>query len=294
MEKHFVKFIPNAGLGNQLYFFTYCNYLMRILKKDASLLIFESPEYQKGDTYDKEFRNPVLDIASSLGLKINRIDPRLEFYQLRWKKLPFYDSIFKRLINVYDDEPMWAEFNDLTKEKFYTFNIHTGYHQAYQYLTENFRESLKSKIKEVAPSSGFQIADNDVAVHIRRGDFNKFPEIFNLFGKEYYLEALNVLAQKVNIGNVYIFSDSFSEINDEIDQIRDKYNVILVEGQTVLQDFRLLMQFSNYTIGNSTFSWWAARLSDSYKPIVIVPQNPMKIMSNESRPYPIEWIKLKI
>lgn len=294
MEKHFVKFIPNAGLGNQLYFFTYCNYLMHVLKKDASLLIFESREYQKGDTYHKEFRNPVLDIASSLGLKINKIDSRLEFYQLRWKKLPFYDSIFRRLINVYDDEPMWAEFNDLTKEKFYTFNIHTGYHQAYQYLTENFRASLKNKINEVAEGSSFQITDNDVALHIRRGDFNKFPEIFNLFGTEYYLAALNVLAHKINIGNVYIFSDSFSEIKDEISQIKDKYNVILVEGQSVLQDFRLLMRFSNYTIGNSTFSWWAAILSNSLKPIVIVPQNPMKIMTDNSQPYPEEWIKLKI
>lgn len=289
MEKHFVKFIPNAGLGNQLYFFTYCNYLKEVLGKDASLLVFESHSNDNGDSFNKEVRNPVLDIADSLGIKIYKINSNWEFYQLRWNKLPFYKSVFSKILYVCEEDE-WAVFNDLSKQKKYQINLHTGYYQAYQYLTENFRQTLKTEINELDTLSKYEISETDVAVHIRRGDFNKFPEIFNLFGISYYKKALRVIENKISIGNVYIFSDSFIDIQEEIDFISQNYNVILVENQSVLQDFRLLMKFCNYAIGNSTFSWWAARLSDCSNPLVVVPKDPIKIIKQNSEPYPKDWI----
>lgn len=289
MEKHFVKFIPNAGLGNQLYFFTYCNYLKEVLKKDVSLLILETHQNGNGDTLNKEVRNHALDIADSLGIKISKINSKWEFFLLRWNKLPFYKSIFRKLLNIYEEDE-WAVFTNPIGKKKYHINVHTGYYQAYQYLTDNFKHSLRNKIIEQDPMLKYEISETDVAVHIRRGDFNRFPEIFNLFGTNYYKNALSVIENKISIGKVYIFSDCFSDIQEEIDFISENYNVILVENQSVMQDFRLLMKFDNYAIGNSTFSWWAVRLSDCLNPLVVVPKSPLKIIKQNSEPYPKDWV----
>lgn len=291
MEKHSVKFIPNAGLGNQLYFFTYCNYLREVLNKEVSLLVFGDKNMMQGDTSDKQVRNPLLSIASSLGIPIKIASRNWEHFYWKYKKLPFYNSFFKKFIHIIDEEK-WGLFYDFEGKKSGLLNVHVGYYQAHQYLTDNFKKILKKEIEKIAPASKYEISKNDVAVHIRRGDFKKFPEVFNLIDIDYYKNALNCIEEKVKIEKVYIFSDNFDEILEEINWIKQKYEVVLVENQSVLQDFGLLMRFSNYAIGNSTFAWWAAKLSNNEKPMVVVPKTPIKVMVPESSPYSEEWIVL--
>lgn len=291
MEKHYIKFIPNAGLGNQLYFFTYCNYLREVLGKEVYLLIFESENAKEGDTFNKEIRNPILGLATLLDIPIKKVNSKWEYFQLRWHKVPFYDFFLRKIINIFEEKG-WAVFDDFKKNKSFRINIHIGYYQAYQYLTDNFKASLYLKIQQSVPESKYDILENDVAVHIRRGDFKKFPEIFNLIDVDYYRKALKVVSSRKQINKVYIFSDNFDEISDIIGVLDKEYDVILVQNQSVLQDFGLLMKFCNYVVGNSTFSWWAAKLSECKNPNVVVPKEPVKVMNENSTPYPKDWIVL--
>ncbi|WP_424653136.1 alpha-1,2-fucosyltransferase, partial [Capnocytophaga sputigena] len=68
-------------------------------------------------------------------------------------------------------------------------------------------------------------------------------------------------------------------------------NIVLVEEQSVLEDFALLQQFSNFAIGNSTFAWWAAMLATAKN--VIVPKKPWKFEMNNMSPYPKKWTQLE-
>ena len=53
----------------------------------------------------------------------------------------------------------------------------------------------------------------------------------------------------------------------------------------------MLQQFSNFVIGNSTFSWWAAILSDATN--VVVPKKPWKVSMKEMSLYPNDWILIE-
>ena len=59
----------------------------------------------------------------------------------------------------------------------------------------------------------------------------------------------------------------------------------------MLEDFVMLQQFSNFVIGNSTFSWWAAILSDATN--VVVPKKPWKVSMKEMSLYPNDWILIE-
>ena len=91
----------------------------------------------------------------------------------------------------------------------------------------------------------------------------------------------------MNIQKVYIFSDDFEAIKEDIKTIAENYEVVLVEGQSVLADFALLQKFTNFVIGNSTFAWWGAMLADASN--VIVPKKPWKIEMENMSPYPDNW-----
>lgn len=58
-QKHYIYLIPGAGLGNQLYFFAYTDYLK---SQGADACLFLMGDVPAGDTKDKAKRNLVLEI----------------------------------------------------------------------------------------------------------------------------------------------------------------------------------------------------------------------------------------
>lgn len=156
----------------------------------------------------------------------------------------------------------------------------------------------------VANENKFSITPDDIAIHLRRGDYltiNKGfrdiqkEELFYILDADYYLRGLDIISEKRGkINKVYIFSDDFPNIQNEIRIISEKYDVVLVEGQSVLQDITTMKKFNNYVLANSTFAWWGAMLSEFPKPLVVVPEKTLNIEddSKDHSQYPPEWIKL--
>lgn len=138
------------------------------------------------------------------------------------------------------------------------------------------------------------LTERSVAIHFRRGDFLKYPEIFNIFGAEHYLNGLELLSEKQAIDKVYVFSDDFHAIESELTILSEKYELHRVEGGSVYEDFYLLSRFKRYVLAGSTFSWWGAFCSMYGKEVdVVVPQRPLKLWTAKDSYFPPHWQVLK-
>ena len=94
---------------------------------------------------------------------------------------------------------------------------------------------------------------NDVAIHIRLGDYdnNYHPRL----GMEYYGKALDLFN-----GTFYVFTD---DVNGAKDIFGTGFEY--VEGNHYTTDLYYMTKFKNHIIGNSTFSWWGSYLANSQK-----------------------------
>ena len=287
MKANYVLF--QGGLGNQLYQLAYADFLKRNGYSNVKLI---TPSNKiKGDTKDKNKRPLITQLPEKIGIDCISFGFKY-FYSFlqRLPKIPFYESLLKRFINIEKEPPyQWAVFHPIAKKES-QLNIHIGYYQSNLYIANSFKEQIAKIIEEMAPASIFSISDNDIAIHIRRGDFliGSNAHIFNKIEIPHYLRGLSILSEKIQIQKVYIFSDDFKAIAEDIKIISQNYEVVLVEGQSVLADFALLQRFTNFVIGNSTFAWWGAMLSKASN--VIVPKNPWKIEMDNMSPYPDNWI----
>jgi putative glycosyltransferase len=289
--KHYI--FLQAGLGNQLYMLAYANYLKEEGYTNIKMISLPQKNNQ-GDTKDRKKRSLLTELPKMLGIKFQYLPHRYVYsFLLRLPKLPLYKILWSKIVKL-DLEPAkeWAVFHPIAAEAL--FNIHIGYYQTCQYISEKFKQQVRDAIINMVPNNTtYTINKNDVAVHIRRGDFftNGNENIYSRIEVPYYLKALALLSNKIKIEKVYIFSDDFKTIGEDINKICELYNIELVKEQSVLEDFAMLQKFSNFAIGNSTFAWWGAMLAKSTN--VIVPKTPWKIEMKDMTPYPENWILIE-
>lgn len=122
---------------------------------------------------------------------------------------------------------------------------------------------------------------NSVSCHIRRGDY--ITTNMHLTPLKYYLSAINFIRTIKKDPVIYVFSDDISWCKEHFTDV--KY--IHLEDYL---DFELMKLCRSNIITNSTFSWWAARLSDNPDKIVVAPNkwSPNKYKKDAS-----EFILLK-
>ncbi|MFJ1262524.1 alpha-1,2-fucosyltransferase [Capnocytophaga canis] len=288
MKGHYVCL--QGGLGNQLYILGYAFYLQEQGCKNVCLFYEQK---QKGDTTDTQKRNIIHNLPKVLGLESLYISSLLLKVLRNLCKLP----IISKLVDYYEEPgDEWAVFIPFSPPKKKKIKVHVGYYQSFHYQTPLFIEKLKQFFFKNVLLEHFFPVENDVAIHIRRGDFltGTNAMIYSEIGVKYYLEGLEKLNREQGIGKVYVFSDDFQAIINDIKEISKIYTVELMQGNSVLQDIRMLMCFKRYVLGNSTFAWWGAKLSEAQNPRVVVPATPWKInFKKEVTPYPKNWILLE-
>lgn len=292
-KKHYI--FLQGGLGNQLYMAAYADFLSKQGYKNIKL-ITRTPQKNQGDTKDKKKRLLLTSIPQKLGIKVLFLWHRyLLSFLVRIPHWPLYRQLWCKILKVHH-EPLeqWLVFNPNIEPSAW-FNLHIGYFQSYKYISKTFLQKVSKVISEIAPHSRtFNIQANDVAVHIRRGDFlsDANQAIFSKIELPHYLKGLALIAEKKTIGNVYIFSDDFHAIENDIKEIAKYYQVIPVKEQSVLDDINTLQHFTNYVIGNSTFSWWGAMLSNANNKIVVAPKKIVEFKVENPTPFPEEWTLL--
>lgn len=154
------------------------------------------------------------------------------------------------------------------------------------FQTDNYFKNEESKIKEWF-SLKLDNKTNDILnkypvnefcyIHIRGGDYKIAGH--SLLPKEYYEKAIEQIKNKIN--NI-----SFVIVTDDVELSKFYFPNINVISNDVVTDFKILY-FSKYTIiSNSSFSWWAAWLSD--KKITLAPKYWLNYNKPELGYHPID------
>jgi hypothetical protein len=133
---------------------------------------------------------------------------------------------------------------------------------------------------------------NPVIVHMRLGDYEK-EESFGILPSRYYEKALDILDE---LG----FSDEIWIFTNDIDKAKlifpKKYefraNWIPNFSDSSVQVLEAMRLGSAYVIGNSTFSWWAAKLAKNKAAKVIAPNPWFKSAPTHKDLLPQNWITI--
>lgn len=132
-----------------------------------------------------------------------------------------------------------------------------GYFQSEKYFSD-YREDIRKEFTLKNPKFPDGLEEEHIALHVRRGDYLNLQNIHPTCSLDYYEKALKELPDLP----VYIFSDDIEWCKENFKG--DKYKF---SEQNFMEDFELMTKCSYHIIANSSFSWWAAWLSDSKKVI---------------------------
>ena len=250
-----------GGLGNQLFQYAMARSISEKLGIEFKLDISGFENYKLHNGYRLNQFNIIENIATNEEIK----------------KFRGYEGIFRRILNKlgldikrpesYYQEKFYMRYNEgVFSDNFYF----DGYWQNCRYF-EDIREIL---LKELTPKNISNqaklylktIDENSVSIHIRRGDYLKLQNIYNILSVDYYQEAIKILNKTHKHLNFFVFSD-------DIEWCKNNLNIeaTYIEKTTDIDDVFLMSKMGFNVISNSTFSWWGAWLNENNK-IVITPK----------------------
>lgn len=258
-----------GGLGNQLHQYAYG--LLLAKKIDGELYL---------DTDFLTHHSKKLNVTLR-DLEINKFDIKAKLYK-SILTTQFFFSLLKRLrlnkifqVFGFNVVSSYIPLSDLNNKKinFYYLDgimgLYSDYKDDISYLLEYLKinESflgLESQVKSKI------IAENSVAIHIRRTDYLKKGSIHHVLGLDYYSEAIAHMQSKVTDPTFYIFSDDNAFVKENF--VGENFNIIDYSGNNAaFFDFLAIKNCKHHIIANSTFSWWAAFLGMKDDSITICP-----------------------
>ena len=149
--------------------------------------------------------------------------------------------------------------------------------------------SIDSETKKYLINKYPQIlVDNTLSIHIRRGDYEKFPMIHPTISKQYIDQSISLIG---DYSHVFIFSDDKQWIKDNLNLT----NSTVVNEKDYIELW-LMSLCKNNILSNSSFSWWGSFLNQNDDKKVIVPSiwfgpnGP----NNYSDIFEDSWIKINV
>jgi hypothetical protein len=174
-----------------------------------------------------------------------------------------------------------------------------GYLQSSKYF-EKYKDDIKKLFKPDIQDLNiiknkynflFENIENVIVVHARRTDYEKFASIHNPLSYDYYINAINIMIQKIK-NPIFLFTSDDNSYWNELLIKYNNYNMYILNDNEI-NSFILLQNFQNYIISNSTYIWWCVYLSNNVKNVIAPskwfgPDGP----SYYNDIYENNWIKL--
>lgn len=176
-----------------------------------------------------------------------------------------------------------------------------GYWQSYKYF-EAHKDAVVNTFSflKLEDPEGIKVlsriqSQNSIALHVRRGDYNtkRGRDFHGLIPMSYYQKAAADITKKVKSPTFFVFSD---EIDWCKQNIKLDHPTVFVDSNTPrtgVEDMRLMAACKHAIIANSSFSWWAAWLSETPDKIIYAPTAWFKGAEHEiDDRLPSSWIKI--
>jgi len=281
-----------GGTGNQLFQLSACYRLAKILDREM---------YYTDNLLDGNRKLETKSIASKLGFKY--INGR----SIRSLKILYEEDIIHPAYYCSYAENNYLAPNDI---------VLSGYFQNHKIQDSE----CINKIKELSKLTykKFNINEDFIAFHTRElqaSNNNKPLENIDNLNLKYYERSLEIIKESlriknIKIKNIILFSDTFknrnySKIYSKIQTLIEKNNFNMILGDelcsTAWESISIMSQSKYIVISNSTFSWWAAYLSEAkvISPIMSLwetrlttPDNWEQV--NDGNLSPIPWHNLAI
>jgi hypothetical protein len=129
-------------------------------------------------------------------------------------------------------------------------------------------------------------------LHVRLGDYMN-ENSFGIPGIKYFSQALEYLYSNVSDArekDLVVFSDSPDLLNGFIDaDILENSHIHDGGNLSPIETLNLMSKAKNFIISNSTFSWWAAYLSNDENRTVIAPKPWFSGVASPKALIPTEW-----
>ena len=169
--------------------------------------------------------------------------------------------------------------------------ILNGYFQSIMYF-KNCEPNLSNWMRKHILKDSSQNYSQALTLHLRAGDYFKVGNIravHGVFSEDYVKAALETVKYKGEIICITDDPDSVTQAYPSIIPIVSR----VISSSNYLEDFVTILTSPKIVISNSTFSWWAAYLSDAE---VIGPKvwfaNDLQAKFQPENFYPKNWIIL--
>lgn len=176
-----------------------------------------------------------------------------------------------------------------------------GYWQTEKYF-KSIANTIRQDFSYKAPLSGRneEIAtrirnSNAVSLHVRRGDIAANPAVLAVHGLcslEYYRQAVEYVAARVDRPEFFIFSDDAPWVRENLAITHPCNYVDNNKGSDSYIDMRLMSLCRHHIIANSSFSWWGAWLNPREDKIVVAPERWFAAALDSSDIVPPSWVKI--
>lgn len=207
--------------------------------------------------------------------------------------IPKYKTISNRII----EKDYCIIQNDLLKN--YDKAYYEGYFQNEEYF-KNIEQFIRNTFvlpplkdndyynKELLQK--ITNTENSVFVHVRRDDY---LNIGCTISNDYYKKAAKYIAQKIDNPKFFVFcAEDPDFIKNEFD-IGFDFEFIGEKNktpETYYENMRLMMTCKHSILANSSYSWWAAWLSE-YKGKIVIAPTPW--LNNKDKIICKNWIKIE-
>lgn len=253
-----------GGLGNQL--FAYCAAKQLAVKNNCELVLDKVTGFESDVVYNRQYNLQPFNINERAATNSEMFRPfskfRRSFFRLTQERKPFnhrryicqeFDAFDSRLLDIEINAPTWIQGVWASEDYF-------------KNIEGIIRESLI--ITPPVDSDNLDLqkhikASNSIALHVRFFSQKDDPNSQNT-SIEYYNRAIKKIRDNVEKPYFYVFSDQPERALDllSLDKETSTFVTHNASDEMAYADIWLMEQCDHIIMANSTFSWWAAWLSE--------------------------------
>lgn len=285
-----VQVLTRGGLGNQLFGLYAAVWTGQTLMRRTVLDITDIDRNHTFGKYDLKSFN----LSSSI---LVRKQTRVEAKARRLSNLILGDSreliLQDRSINSREFLLHKLEF-EMGQGKLPSKVVLKGFFQDFSFFDSV--EPNAKKLELYKPSTDYlRIAEDikkrrPIVVHIRLGDY--LTHKIGILSETYFMSSIEAMKKTLGNREIWIFTNSPEQLEQLYPGISKQNFRVLSPSGDPAESMILMSKAEGIVCSNSTFSYWAAKLSKA-KCKVVVPKNYSKDSDTQIQNIPAHWIQIE-